>query len=97
MIALSGKLWYINEDIELSFVFSGNNFRESYNNQGHNYIEFAKMFSVFDEVIESAVGIEIHNRTNYKPDPTLDNVFVLMSAYQDGENIVPVKLEVKQF
>ena len=88
---------YINEDIELSFVFSGNNFRESYNKQGHNYIEFAKMFSVFDEVIESAVGIEIHNRTDYKPDPTLNNVFVLMSAYQDGDFIVPVKLEVKQF
>ena len=88
---------YFNEDIELSFEFSGNNFRESYNKQGHNYIEFAKMFSVFDQVIESAVGIEIHNRTDYKPDPTLKNVFVLISAYQDGDYIVPVKLEVKQF
>ena len=88
---------YFNEDIELSFEFSGNNFRESYNKQKHNYIEFAKMFSVFDSIIESAVGVEIHNRADYKPDPTLDNVFVLMSAYQDGEFIVPVKLEVKKF
>lgn len=88
---------YFNDDIELSFEFSGNNFRESYNKQGHNYVEFAKMFSAFDSVIESAVGVEIHNRTSYKPDPTLDNVFVLMSAYQDGDSIVPVKLEVKKF
>ena len=88
---------YFNDDIELSFEFSGNNFRESYNKQGHNYIEFAKMFSVFEPVIESAVGVEIHKRDDYKPDPTLENVFVIMSAYQDGEYIVPVKLEVKQF
>ena len=88
---------FFNKDIELSFKFSGNNFRESYNKQGHNYTEFAKMFSVFDTVIERAVGIEIHNRPDYKPDPTLENVFVLISAYQDGDFIVPVKLEVKQF
>ena len=88
---------YFNEDIELSFEFSGNNFRESYNKQKHNYIEFAKMFSVFDSVIESAVGVEVHNRPNYKPDPTLDNVYVLMSAYQDGDFIIPVKLEIKKF
>ena len=88
---------YYSEDIELSFEFSGNNFRESYNKQGHNYIEFAKMFFVFDAVIEGAVGVEVHNRTDYKPDPTLDRVFVLIGAYQDGDFIVPAKLEVKQF
>ena len=88
---------YFNEDIELAFEFSGNNLRESYNKQKHNYIEFAKMFSCFDSIIESAVGIEIHNRMDYKPDPTLDNVFVLMSAYRDGGYIIPVKLEVKKF
>ena len=88
---------YFSKDIDLSFEYSGNNFEESYSKQKRNYIEFAKMFSVFDDVIESAVGIEIHNRTDYKPDPTLNNVFVLMSAYRDGDFIVPVKLEVKQF
>ncbi len=88
---------YFNDDTQLSFKFSGHNFAESYNKQERNYVEFAKMFSVFESVIESAVGVEIHNRSNYKPDPTLDNVFVLMSAYQDGDYIVPVKLEVKKF
>lgn len=88
---------YHNDDIQLSFNFSNNNFNEAYKKQKHNYVEFAKMFSVFDSVIESAVGIEVHNRTDYKPDPTLDNVFVLMSAYQDGDFVVLVKLEVKKF
>ena len=88
---------YSNEDINLSFEFSRNNFDETYDKQKHNYVEFAKMFSVFDSVIDSAVGVEIHNRLDYKPDPTLENVFVLMSAYRDGEYLIPVKLEVKQF
>ena len=57
------------------------------------------MFSVFDEVIENAIGIEVHNRNDegYKPDVTLNNVYVLMSAFEDGDSIIPVKLEVKEF
>ena len=47
--------------------------------------------------ISSGVGVEIHSRLDYKPDPTLENVFVLMSAYRDGEYLIPVKLEVKKF
>ena len=88
---------YRNTDVELNFKFSNNNFRESYNKQGRNYVAFAKMFSVFDEIINRAIGIETHNRNDYKQDVTLDKVFVLVSAYQEGENIVPVKLEVKKF
>ena len=56
-------------------------------------------FEMFREkgYIESAVGIEIHNRMDYKPDHALDNAFVLMSAYRDGGYIIPIKLEVKKF
>lgn len=90
---------FSNEDIGISFYFSGNNFQESYGKQKKNYIAFAKMFSVFDDVVQRAVGIEIHNRNDigYKYDPTLENMYVLVSAYQDGEHIIPVKLEVKEF
>ena len=55
------------------------------------------MFSVFDEVVENAIGIESHNNIDHKYDPTLENMFVLMSAYQEGDYIVPIKLEVKKF
>lgn len=90
---------YINSDINVSFEFSKNNFRESYHKQKINYEQFAKMFSVFDKVIENAVGIEAHNRNKagYKFDSTLNNVYVLISAFEDGNLIVPVKLEVKDF
>ena len=90
---------YSNADIKLSFEFSKNNFRESYHKQKVNYEQFAKMFSVFDRVVKNAVGIESHNRNvdGYKTDVTLKNVYVLMSAFEDGDLIVPVKLEVKEF
>ena len=90
---------YNNADINISFEFSNNNFRETYGKQKRNYESFAKMFSVFDEVIENAIGIEVHNRNGegYKPDVTLKNVYVLMSAFEDGDSIIPVKLEVKEF
>ena len=55
------------------------------------------MFSVFDTVIENAVGIEVHKRPDYKPDPTLKNVYVLMSSFADGDYFIPVKLEIKEF
>ena len=72
---------------------------ESESKQRGNYDVFAKMFSCFDDVIESAIGIEVHNRNKegYKPDPTLESVYVLVSAFENGENIVPVKLEIKEF
>lgn len=57
------------------------------------------MFSAFDKVITNAVGIEVHNRNDegYKYDPTLKGVYVLVSAFRDGNYIVPVKLEIKEF
>ncbi len=81
----------------LSFRFTHNCFNESYSKQKSNYVDFAKMFSVFDSVVENAVKINIHKREQYKPDPTLKNVHVFISAFRDGGAIVPVKLEVKEF
>lgn len=90
---------YVNNDVSLSFGFSNNNYRESFGKQKKNFKSFAKMFSVFEQIIESAVGVEVHNRNaeGYKPDPTLKNAYVLISAFGDGDSIIPVKLEVKEF
>ncbi len=90
---------FYNADIQLTFNYSKNNFREIYNKQQRRYVRFAKMFSVFDRLIENAVGIEVHNRNEieYKTDKTLKQVYVLVSAFNDSENIVPVKLEIKEF
>ena len=73
--------------------------RHSLNKQGKNYYDFAKMLTCFEDVIDSSVGVEVHNRNDegYKSDLTLDNVYVLVSAFEDGDRVVPVKLEVKEF
>ena len=90
---------YDNRDIDLTFTFSGENMRESISKQKRYYYSFMKMLSCFGDVIDSAIGIETHNRNEagYKVDPTLKNVYVMVSAFQDGENITPVKLEIKEF
>ena len=88
---------YLNSDIELEFEFSKRNYSESYQKQKNRFVAFAKMFSVFDSVVSNAVGIEVHNKKDYKFDNTLKNVYVLISLFEDSGNIVPVKLEVKEF
>ena len=88
-----------NLDVELFFEFSKNNMRESISKQKKNYEDFAKMFTCFDDVIDAAVGIEVHNRNaeGYKYDPTLKDTYVLVSAFEDGDYVIPVKLEIKEF
>ncbi len=90
---------YNNIEFDVSFNFSRRNYEESYGKQKHNFTDFAKMFTVFDEVVNNAIGVEVHNKNKegYKVDPTLKNVYVLVSAFQDGECIIPVKLEIKEF
>ncbi len=90
---------YRNQDIELEFGFSNENLSESLNKQKRYYYSYLKMLSCFENVVDSAIGIETHNRNEagYKVDPTLKNMYVLVSAFQDGENITPVKLEIKEF
>ena len=90
---------YRNQDVELEFGFSNENLSESLNKQKRYYYSYLKMLSCFENVVDSAIGIETHNRNEagYKVDPTLENMYVLVSAFQDGENITPVKLEIKEF
>lgn len=62
-----------NQDIELEFSFSGENIKESLSKQKRYYYSFMKMLSCFEDVVDSAIGIETHNRNKdgYKFDPTL--------------------------
>lgn len=90
---------YENADVELDFTFSKSNMDESTVKQSERYEDYAKLFTCFDDVIENAIGVEVHNRNEqgYKPDMTLSNVYVLMSVFEDGNRVVPVKLEIKEF
>ncbi|MBE6598557.1 MAG: hypothetical protein E7638_03845 [Ruminococcaceae bacterium] len=89
---------YENADIALEFSYSYDNLKNSVHKQKKNYGDFAKMLSCFDDVVENAVGVEVHNRNGkYKTDSALKNMYVLVGAFRDGDSIVPVKLEVKEF
>ncbi len=91
---------YSNEDIELDFEFSKRSFGESITKQKKNYVEFAKMLSCFEEVVENAVGIEVHSdkyADTERADTTLKQSYVLASAFSDGSEVYPVKLLVKEF
>ena len=90
---------YHNGDIRIEFSFSKENMRESVSKQRKSYLSLAKLLTCLDHVVDRAIGIETHNRNieGYKADGSLNNVYVLASAFEDGENIIPVKLEVKEF
>ena len=90
---------YNSNDIELSFEFGKNNLGESVSKQKGNYDIFTKMLSCFSDIINNAVGIEAHNRNieGYKEDPTLKQMYVLCGAFLDGDVVIPVKLEIKEF
>ena len=90
---------YRNNDVELEFEFGKNNLSESVNKQKGNYYKYVQMLSCFSDVISNAIGIECHNRNNegYKPDKTLKMIYVLSSAFETNNEIVPVKLEIKEF
>ena len=67
--------------------------------RGGRYDDFAKMFSVFDELVQNAVSIEFHGDKyagTKRADADLNRVAVLVSAFQDGDRIVPVQFEIKE-
>ena len=91
---------YSNADIELEFEYSKSSLKESINKQQTQYGDFIKMLSVFPEVVRNAVGVETHTdkyRGTIREDTNLKQMYVLTSAFNDNGNIIPVKLEVKEF
>ncbi len=90
---------YSNDDVDLKFTFSRKNLSESVHHQKIGYDDLLKMMSCFDGVIENAVGLEVHNLNDigYKTDKGLENMYVLVSSFTDGNYIIPVRLEIKEF
>ena len=91
---------YKNNDIDLDFEYSRRSLRESVNKQQKNYDDFVKMLSVFDDVVNNAVGIEVHDdkyKGTRREDTALKNMYVLASAFKDGDRIIPVQLEIKNY
>ena len=94
---------YSNENIRLDFNYSVGSIKKSINEAEKNYEDindFAKMLSVFDDVVKNAQLVEVHEdkyKGTKKENTNLAQVYVLMSAFQDGNNLIPVEFVVKEF
>lgn len=89
---------YKNSNIDFDFGFSKKNLDVSLHHQGEyggNYADYAEMLTCLDKLVENAELIEVHK--NYKSNEKLKKTYVLISAFSDKSNVVPVQLEVKNF
>lgn len=97
------KTGYYNASIDLEFNYSNHNLDESTKKQtqivgDEIFLNFAKMLSCFEEVINNAELIEIHrDDEGHNEAPNFLRAHVLVSAVKDGGKIIPVKLLVKEF
>ena len=87
---------YSNKDIEVEFNFSRNNLNESIHKQRGRYGDYAKMLTVFDDVVRNAIGIEAHSERYANPGSQLEQMYVLTSAFKTEDGVVPVLMEVKE-
>ncbi|MBQ2934440.1 MAG: DNA/RNA non-specific endonuclease [Clostridia bacterium] len=94
---------YNNENIEIDFDYSRTSLRESVhkeNERSANFYDFAKMLYVFDDVVANAQAIETHTDKyveTKRENRNLKQVYVLMSAFKDGDFIIPVEFNIKEF
>lgn len=108
MRSLAAKLGVTGVDISASqldfpFRFSNTNLFKSLHHQleyGGTYQDYAKALTCFADIVEGAVPIETHAEKKTgtsKANPDLEQVYVLVGAFLDGDDVVPVQLEVKKY
>lgn len=89
-------------EVEVDFTFSTGGLTESMHKQlryGGSYADFAKTMINLDKVLENAVLIEKHGDKyagTSRADRNLENVYVLFGAFRDGDNVIPVQMEIKK-
>lgn len=94
---------YNNQDADIEFEFTKSGLNESANKQadrGGDYISFAKMLVNLDALVANAVPVETHTDKyvgTRREDQQLERVYVLLSAFRDGDSVVPVQFEIKEF
>lgn len=88
---------YHNTDVDINFGFSKGKLRESIYKQKGGYQNYGKMLSIFDELLENAVGIETHSNRYEIKGEQVKQTYVLASAFEGVNGIVPVLFEVREF
>ena len=94
---------YSSNEVDVTFDFTLNGLRKSLHSQlsyGGNYADFTKAILNIEKLLNNAVLVEMHSdkaKGTKKENQRLKQVFVLMSALQDGNSIIPVQFEVKEY
>ncbi|MEA4947046.1 MAG: LPD38 domain-containing protein [Oscillospiraceae bacterium] len=88
---------YKNADMGIEFAFSKRKLNESVAKQNEMFQNYAKMMTIFRDVVESAIGIEAHPERYDQPESNVSQVYELVSAFRTDTGIVPVLLTVKEF
>lgn len=94
---------YSNDSIKIEFNYGNNNISESINKQNviktsNKFVNFAKMLSCFESIIENAQLIEVHrDDEGHNEAPNFLKAYVLVSAFRDGNEILPVKFLIKEY
>ena len=89
---------------DIEFEFTAGGVRKSLNSQetlyGGTKADFAKAVVHLQELLDKAVLIETHTdkrKGTSKENSRLKQVYVMLSVMQDGNNVIPVQFEVKQY
>ncbi len=89
---------------DIEFEFTGGGVRKSLNSQETSYggtkADFAKASANLQKLLDNAILVETHTDKGMgtdKENPQLKQVYVLLSVMRDGDSIIPVQFEVKQY
>ena len=94
---------YRNEDVGIEFDYTRRGLNESKNKQierGGTAEDFGKMLTVLPQIIDGAVEIKADTDRyagTRRADPQLKEMHVLLGAFRDGADIIPVQLEIKEY
>lgn len=89
---------YRNENVEVKFNFSNESYRKSASEQlvrRNNAKNFLYMVSDFRNVVTNAVPIEVHS--DRIKGGAFKSTRVLVSAFWNGETVVPVEITIKEY
>lgn len=94
---------YRNEDVGIAFAYSRSGLQESKHKQrerGGTAEDFGKMLTVLPQIIDGAVEIDAHTDRyagTAREDSRLKEMHVLLGAFRDGTDVIPVQLEIKEY
>lgn len=89
---------YRNENVEVKFNFSNESYRKSASEQlvrRNNAKNFLYMVNDFRNIVSNAVPIEIHS--DRIKNGALKSTRVFVSAFWNGETVVPVEITIKEY